>query len=250
MAKPYYFGTIRKIVAGFGTLFADINIDIGREDGTFDTIKVPLNYGSRKAWYLKLLEKKRDKEGAARIAQSLPRISFEMKNLAYSNVRKTSTFNRTMHREEQNKTVNKIYRQYAPIPYDFDFTVSIAVKNIEDGLRIMEQIIPMFRPDHTITIEELPALKIKEDVTVNMRGISQSGGEEGLLSDSNDIITWDIEFMVAGHIFPPIKDATLIREIDVLTATTNSNKSTNIKVTRKENKDGTWEEQVQKLVPK
>lgn len=248
MAKPYYFGSIRNIVAAFGQLFADIHIEKEYEGGEIHDIRVPLHYGPRHAWYEKLKEKLRDDEQAAKISRTLPRISYEMGNLAYANDRKTTTVNRHVHRE--NGIKSRIYHQYAPIPYDFDFKVSIAVKNIEDGLRIMEQIIPLFRPDHTITINELPALNIKEDITVNMKGITNSDEYEGQVSGTHRVITWDLMFTIHGHIFPPIRDAKLITDV---TAAVNDYKSKiveDVRATATMQPDGSWKEEVNIQVPK
>lgn len=216
--KKYYFGTVRKIVSGFGSMFADIHITKHYDDGESRDVRVPLNYGSRSAWYLKLKKRARDKEAAAKIATTLPRISFEMDDIAYANARAISKHHAVLHREK-NVVVGKILRQYQPIPWDYEFTVSIATKSMEDGLRIIEQIVPYFRPDHTLTVDELPAVGMPMDVTVNMTGISKSDSFEGSLGDADEVMTWDLKFVVHGHIMPPLTDSALIAEVEAIART-------------------------------
>lgn len=199
-------------------MFADIHITKHYEDGQSRDIRVPLNYGSRSAWYLKLKNRLRDAESAAKIATTLPRISFEMDDIAYANARAVSKHHARIHREE-NETVGKILRQYQPIPWDFEFTVSVATKSIEDGLRIIEQVVPYFRPDHTLTVDELPAIGMPMDVTVNMVGISKSDSYEGSVGDTDRVLTWDLKFIVHGHIMPPLTDSKLIAEVEAIADT-------------------------------
>ena len=37
--------------------------------------------------------------------------------------------------------------------YNFDFSLSIYVRNTEDGTQILEQILPFFKPDFTVTVD-------------------------------------------------------------------------------------------------
>ena len=42
----------------------------------------------------------------------------------------------------------------------------------EDGLQIVEQILPFFQPDYTVTINAVPDLNIKRDVPVLLNNIN------------------------------------------------------------------------------
>lgn len=210
----YYFGTIKKLVAGFGMLFSDIHITRHYEDRTIKDVRIPLNYGARQAWYAKLKEKLRNSEAAAKFYRTLPRISYELGDFAFANDRQIPKMVKTVYRNES-PLVTRIYRQYAPLAWDFTFTVSIAAKNIEDGLRIFEQIAPMFRPDHTITIEDIPNV-MTNDVTINMVGVTKSDEYEGSITATDRVLTWDLQFIAHGYLLPPIRDTQLISEVQAL----------------------------------
>jgi hypothetical protein len=52
--NPFYWGTIRKVVVAFGSLFSDIHIQRIDAGGNVDkTIKVPLTYGPKEKWIVR-----------------------------------------------------------------------------------------------------------------------------------------------------------------------------------------------------
>ena len=55
---------------------------------------------------------------------------------------------------------------YTPVPYNvsynlYSFTRS---KTLRLGLQIVEQILPFFQPDFTVTVNAIPELNIKRDI--------------------------------------------------------------------------------------
>jgi T4-like virus Myoviridae tail sheath stabiliser len=100
--------------------------------------------------------------------------------------------------------------QYNPVPYNFEFTVNLFVKYIDDGLQIIEQILPYFTPFYTITMNDIPSLDMKRDVQVTLTSVSQSDEYEGAVEDDR-IITWTLTFVANSWIYPPISDSKIIK---------------------------------------
>jgi hypothetical protein len=99
---------------------------------------------------------------------------------------------------------------FDPIPYNFEFTLSIFVKYIDDGLQIIEQILPYFTPFYTITMNDLAVPDLKRDVTVNLTSVTNQDVYEGLVEDDRTI-EWDLTFVASAWIYPPVRDTTVIK---------------------------------------
>jgi hypothetical protein len=100
--------------------------------------------------------------------------------------------------------------QYNPVPYNFEFTVNLFVKYIDDGLQIIEQILPYFTPFYTITLNDIPSIDMKRDVQITLTSVSQSDEYEGSVEDDR-ILTWTLTFVANSWIYPPISDAKIIK---------------------------------------
>jgi len=208
----FYFGSIRKYVALFGTLFNDITID--RVDpttgNTTSTLAVPLSYGPRDRYLARIRE---DPDLLRQINQILPRMSFEIKNIEYDSDRKLNTVGRNT-KVFANTTGNSMYSQYNPVPYNFNITLSIIARNSDDATRIVEQILPFFKPEWTTTINLIPDMGIKMDIPVVLRNIRYEDTYEGSFTERY-AITWDLDFVLKGYIYGPIRTAGVIKEIDI-----------------------------------
>lgn len=188
--------TLRKYIIYFGTLFDSVYIT--REDGsgeTVSTMKIPLNYGPKEK-FLARLEGNPDLNRP--IAMTLPRMSFEMTGIMYAPERKQPTINKIVYLDP----VSGLQYQYAPVPYDIMFQLSIMVKNAEDGTRIVEQILPFFTPQWTSTLNILPEMDYKLDVPIILNNVSMEDTYEGNFETRRAII-WTLDFTMKGQLFGP-----------------------------------------------
>ena len=172
----FYHEILRKTVIGFGTIFNNIEIRTKNSDGTFaQQMKVPLAYGPMSK-FLALIEQQRDYKN--RMAITLPRMSFEMTGLSYDSSRKTTvTQTFTSGNQSSAKQV------YMPVPYNVDFVLSIATKQNDDMLQIVEQILPYFQPSFNITINLVSSIGEKKDVPIVLNGITMATDYEGSFTD-------------------------------------------------------------------
>jgi len=196
---PFYNRTIRKVVVAFGTIFNEVYLQRYNLDGTVkkEIFKVPLSYGSKEKYLTRITS---DPTLTKSIATVVPRMSFEMTGLSYDASRKQTTLTRNFSLD----SAGKLNTQFAPIPYDFTFSLSIFVRNTEDGTQILEQILPFFRPDYTVTVDFIPSMDQKYDLPIILNSVSTSIDYEGDML-STRLIIWDLEFTVKGYIWPAVK---------------------------------------------
>jgi len=200
----FYNRTIRKIVVAFGTVFNDIYVVRYTKDGLTakETIKVPLNWGAKEKYLTRLTA---DPTLTKSIATTVPRISFEMTGMSYDSSRKLPTTVRNFSANNAT-TVNA---QYVPVPYNFDFSLSIYVRNTEDGTQILEQILPFFTPDFSVTVDFIPLMDPKYDMPIILNSVSNETTYEGDMMETRMII-WNLEFTAKSHIWPPVKTGKII----------------------------------------
>lgn len=169
-------------------------------------MRVPLIYSSKEKFLTRLQS---DPTLTKTMATAIPRIGFEMIGINYDSSRKQQSLVKNF----SPNSSGGINSQYAPIPYNFDFTLSIYVRNQEDGTQILEQILPFFTPDFTVTVDLVPGMNQKYDMPVILNSATPDISYEGDMLDTR-LIIWNLEFTVKAFIFPPVKsdDVNIIRQ--------------------------------------
>jgi len=197
----FYNRSIRKIVVAFGTIFNDIQLQRYTKDGNTkkEIFRVPLSYGSKERYLTQITS---DPTLTKSINVSVPRISFELTGMSYDSSRKQQSL-------IQNFALNAnggINTQYTPVPYDFNFSMSIYVRNTEDGTQIVEQILPFFKPDFTVTVDFITGMDQKYDMPITLNSVNTTTEYEGGLNDgSTRLILWDLDFTVKSYLWPAVK---------------------------------------------
>ena len=220
--RQFYHESLRKIVVAFGTIFN--NIVIVRQDGdggTIQRLKVPLAY-SPKEKFLTRLEQQPNLD-QREMAMSLPRMGFEISGLSYDSSRK-------LQRVGKFKNVNtsdagKQYYQYNPVPYNLSFNLYSFTATAEDGLCIVEQILPYFQPDYTVTINAIPSMGIKRDVPITLNSVDYQDTYDGSFTNRR-AVNYTMNFTAKTYLYGPIYSSKVIKETqtDIYTDTTGSPK--------------------------
>lgn len=198
LANTFSHGLIRDFVISFGTLFNNIKINRRASSGeSASTIAVPLVYSPRSK-YLSRIEE--DLNLDKPVAITLPKMSFEMIGMTYSTERKLNTMHR-LHRSNPITTSNSsITSSYSPVPYDFQFQLSLYVANIEDGTHIVEQILPYFTPEFTISLKSATDLGVNLDLPIILNSVVTDDSYEGGF-DERRVIVWTMDFTLKGNLF-------------------------------------------------
>ncbi len=207
----FYHSTIKRAVSVFGTLFN--NISIVRPGG--ETIKIPLAYGPRQKWIARLQQQASlGLDGSTRTAISLPRMGFELTSITYDSTRKLTK--KTQFKKAVATNPLQMQYQYAPAPYNLGFSLSILVKNTDDGLQIIEQIMPFFTPDYTVTINTVPDMQETRDIPIILDSVTQTDDYEGDFQ-TRSVLRYDLEFTMKNYIYGPVTKSDIIREVNVRT---------------------------------
>jgi hypothetical protein len=96
-------------------------------------------------------------------------------------------------------------------PYNFDFNLYVFVRNTEDGAQIVEQILPYFTPDYTVTLDFVGINDMKLDVPIVFNSITYDDSHEGDPESTRSII-WTLNFTAKGYLFGPISDIRMIKK--------------------------------------
>jgi hypothetical protein len=196
--KHFYNRTIRKIVVAFGTMFNDIELVRFDKSGTANQrFKVPLSYGPKEKYLSRITS---DPTLTKSINTLVPRMSFSMDSIAYDASRKQMTTLNTF----SYGAPDGLKTQYLPVPYNFEFSLSIYVRNTEDGTQILEQILPFFSPDFTVTVDFIPEMGKKYDMPVILNSVDMTIDYEGDMLTTR-LILWELRFTVKSFIWPPVK---------------------------------------------
>jgi hypothetical protein len=105
-----------------------------------------------------------------------------------------------------------VFSQYNPVPYDFDFSLYIYVRNIEDGTQIIEHILPYFTPDYTVKLNLIPEMGIVKEVPVLLKNTNYEVTYEGPRENETRTIIWTLNFTVKGFIFGATSEPKIIKK--------------------------------------
>jgi len=213
MLQKFYHSTIRKSIVAFGNLFNNIYLDRRDANGNvIQTIKVPLAYAPRQK-FLARIDAISDSLTRSDIQVILPRMAFEMLSIEYDPSRRVSLVQQNRAVNNTNTTVNN---QYAPSPYNVQVALYAYVKNQDDGLQILEQILPYFNPDFNLSLNAIPQLGIKNDLPILLTDISYQDDYEGDFEQRRAII-WTLNFTLKLNFYGPINRQGIIRSVNVNT---------------------------------
>ena len=204
----YYNQVIRRYVVMFGTLFNDIIVQRFNKAGQrIQALKVPIAYGPKEKFLVRITQ---DPELTNQSQVSLPRMGFEMTGMQYMPERKLSSTQRRVNTVGTSGSNNSIKTVYTPVPYDFNFSLSVFVKNADDGVQILEQILPFFTPEWTTTIKIIPEMNIKHDVPTVLQSVTTEDAYDGDFETRRSLI-YNLDFLVKGYIYGPIKKSGIIK---------------------------------------
>jgi hypothetical protein len=193
----FYHGIIRKSIVAFGRLFSDIYIDRKQGDSvtgtTVQRLQVPLAYAPKEKWLVRL---EQDPNLENYTYTSLPRMSFEIISYTYDPQRKLNR----MQQITCGGGEGSLTTMYTPVPYNIDISLYILTKTQEDGLQIIEQILPTFTPEYTLTLNLIPDMNIKTDVPIILNSVAVSDEYDGDFQ-TRRFVTHTLNFQMKVNLF-------------------------------------------------
>jgi len=207
----YYHGSIRKAIVAFGRLFSDIYIDRKQGDSvngnTIQRLQVPLSYAPKEKWLVRL-DQQPDIENNVTMV-SLPRMSFEIIGYVYDSSRKLNRMQQ-IKTDASNSTKPTVY---TPVPYNLDLSLYVITKTQEDGMQIIEQILPTFTPEYTLQINMVPEMGITMDVPIILNSVSVVDEYDGSFTDRR-FVTHTLNFEMKLNLYGPVSGQGVITQVN------------------------------------
>lgn len=178
IGEHFYHKSIKKVIATFGSIFSDITVKTGQGN----IIKVPIHFSQKQKWLEMLVNKIDMRDMNTDIA--LPVLGFEIVNLSYDVVQMTNPMN-VQHHTQDGDNVNFMF---SSVPYVIGIELYAATNTLDEAYQIVEQIIPFFTPQLTVTISDVDMHNIKTNITFDLTSISQDIVNEGLFEEKSSIM--------------------------------------------------------------
>ena len=202
----FYNETTRRYVAVFGTMFNDIEISRKTGNTTTQRMKVPINYAPKQKILARIDQNLQNNAPAI----TLPRMSFEMTGMTYAPDRKLTSVTKLVRASAADGTMTSMF---APAPYDVEFQLNVMTKYNEDGTKIIEQILPFFKPDCTVSVKLIDELETYFDIPIVLNSVSQEDTYEGDF-ESRRALIWTLGFTMKGYFFGPVSTKKQITFVD------------------------------------
>jgi len=220
----FYNESMRRMTIAFGQLFN--NIQIKRKDSNdsvIQSIRVPLAYAPKEK-FLTRLDQQPDLD-SREFAITLPRMSFEISTIEYDASRKLNRLQKfkKVKTSAEGKTLDF---NYMPVPYNISYTLNVFTATAEGGLQIIEQILPYFQPDYTVTVNAIPGLDIKRDVPIILNGVSYEDSYSGDYTTRRAVI-YTLTFTAKTYLFGPAQTQGVVKKVqaDLYSDTDRNNKA-------------------------
>ncbi|MBT4661047.1 MAG: tail sheath stabilizer and completion protein [Candidatus Marinimicrobia bacterium] len=204
-ANRFYHSSLRRLVIAFGSLFNDIHIERVGDD---KEIRVPVTYGPKEK-FLRRLQENASLDDAD-VSYTTPMMSFEISSISYDAGRKRNTVGKRFIRNSSD--VDQLKYNFNEVPYNIDFTLGILVRHFEDGLQIIEQILPYFCPEFNVTIN-INDINQKVDVPIMLNEVNLEEEYEGDFESRRTII-FTLTFTAKTYLYGKIRDSKHIRRTE------------------------------------
>lgn len=207
----FYNETIKRSISIFGTLFNNIKVKKTKSDGTILTEQlVPISYGPKQKFLQRLAEEPNLNDGN-RTAISLPRMAFQLTGFEYDANRQQNKIIRHQKSTLESDGEKRGY-QYQPAPYNLNFSLSILAKNAIDALQIVEQILPYFQPEYTVTMKMVDDMTDVRDVPITLNSVNMDDQYEGTFEERR-VIEYTLDFTMKIYFFGPIYTGKIIKNV-------------------------------------
>jgi hypothetical protein len=206
----FYNEGLRRLTIAFGQIFNNITVQTTSSTGAVTKrIRVPLAYAPKEK-FLARLEQQPTLDNRE-FAVTLPRIGFEIAGLEYDPTRKLNKVQkfRQVKEGEDGKVINY---QYTPVPYNISYNLFCFTATAENGLQIVEQIVPFFQPDYTVTINMVPNLGIKRDVPIVLNSTRYEDSYDGAFTQRRAVI-YTLNFTAKTYLFGPMSNQKVVKKV-------------------------------------
>ena len=222
----FYNEGLRRLTIAFGQIFNKIIVQTKDANGSVvKRFTVPLAYAPKEKFIVRLTQQPdlTDKQ----FATVLPRMGFEISGIEYDPSRKLNKLQKFRKPKTTGTTSDKEKKMdfnYTPVPYNITYKLFIFTATAENGLQIVEQIVPYFQPDYTVAINMVPDLGIKRDVPIVIGDINYEDSYDGQFETRRAVI-YTMTFTAKTYLYGPATDGGIIRKVQSDLGTDMTNKA-------------------------
>ena len=207
----FYNEGLRKLTIAFGQLFNNIVLQNTSSTGAVTKrIRVPLAYAPKEKFLVRL-EQQADLKNDREVSITLPRLGFEITGLQYDASRKINKLQKTI-RVKTNEDGKKLNYNYAPVPYNINFSLYSFTATAENGLQIVEQILPFFQPEYTVTMNVVPELQIKRDIPIVLNNVNYEDTYSGDFTTRRTVV-YTLNFTAKTYLYGPMTNQGVIKTV-------------------------------------
>jgi len=209
LGTRFYNQSFRKLIIAFGQIFNNVVIQrTNSTGGVTARIKVPLAYAPKEKFLVRL-DQQANLE-SREFATTLPRMGFEITGLSYDSSRKLTRVQKYS-KVKSGEDGKKMNYNYSPVPYNISMNLYVFTATAEDGLQIIEQILPFFQPDYTVTVNVVPELNIKRDIPIVLGNINYEDTYDGDFTNRRAVI-YTLSFTAKTYLFGPMNNQSVIKQ--------------------------------------
>jgi hypothetical protein len=209
----FYHQITRKLIVAFGSLFSDVKIARMKDGNVIQTLQIPISYAPKEKWIVRI---EQDPNLDSHTYTTLPRMSFEITGMNYDSARKSNRMSYITCGTETD-TIGKVY---SPVPYNFDISLYILTKTQEDALQVVEQILPFFTPEYTLSLKPIDGTDFIMDVPIIVNSVSVQDDYDGDFSQRR-FVTYTLTFTLKANMYGPVTDGKVINHTFVDVNNTN-----------------------------
>ena len=207
----FYNEGLRKLTIAFGQLFNNIVLQNTSSTGAVTKrIRVPLAYAPKEKFLVRLEQQANLQEDRA-VSITLPRLGFEITGLSYDPSRKLNKMNKTI-RVKANEEGKKTNFNYTPVPYNINFSLYSFTATAENGLQIVEQILPFFQPEYTVTMNVVPEMNIVRDIPIILNSVNYEDTYNGEFTQRRAVI-YTLSFTAKTYLYGPMSNQKVIKNV-------------------------------------
>ena len=163
--------------------------------------------------FLERIRENPDLQDDTKVAIKLPRMSFEITAITYDATRqlaKIGNFTTTA----SDGSVTKRQKFFNHVPYNINFQLNVYAKNQDDALQIVEQILPFFQPDYTVTLNDNTDMGTTRDVPIVLTNVTYEDNYEADFLTRRSII-YTLSFTAKFYLYGPVTDQKVIKTVQV-----------------------------------
>ena len=96
--------------------------------------------------------------------------------------------------------------------YNINFSLYSFTATAENGLQIIEQILPFFQPEYTVTMNVIPELDIKRDIPIILNSVNYEDTYNGEFTQRRAVI-YTLNFTAKTYLYGPMSNQGIIKEV-------------------------------------